>query len=159
MLKREVPMTRSQVLASVILALLVVAGAPVRAEQKPLTAEEQKLFDECEKADTSCKTKCPPSPERQRNDCVNRCAVKLMTCLSDIRVKRDILQVGRLDNGIRLYRYRYVWDDQIYVGVMAQEVAEIMPEAVVRGADGYLRVDYGQLGLRLKTWDEWTASY
>lgn len=26
------------------------------------------------------------------------------------------------------------------------------------GADGYLRVDYRQLGLRLMTWDEWTAS-
>ena len=152
-------MTRSQVLASVISALLVVAGAPVRAEQKPLTPQEEARIAECSKADTSCQNKCPASPEGEHNTCVTRCAVKAMTCLSDIRVKRDILQVGRLDNGIRLYRYRYVWDDQIYVGVMAQEVAEIMPEAVVRGADGYLRVDYGQLGLRLKTWDEWTASY
>jgi hypothetical protein len=30
-----------------------------------------------------------------------------------------------------------------------------MPAAVVRGPDSYLRVDYGRLGLRLQTWDEW----
>jgi hypothetical protein len=41
---------------------------------------------------------------------------------------------------------------------MAQEVADIIPDAVVRGPDGYLRVDYGRLGLRLMTWDEWLAA-
>jgi hypothetical protein len=45
----------------------------------------------------------------------------------------------------------------IYVGVMAQEVAAIAPAAVIQGADGYLRVDYDRLGLRLVTWDEWAA--
>jgi hypothetical protein len=78
--------------------------------------------------------------------------------MSDIRVKRDLVQVGQLDNGIHLYRYRYIWDDQVYVGVMAQEVVEIVPTAVVLGPDGYLRVDYGQLGLCLMTLDEWNAS-
>jgi len=78
--------------------------------------------------------------------------------MSDIRLKQDIVPVGRLENGIGLYRYRYTWSDQVYVGVMAQEVAEIFPAAVVRGPDGYLRVDYGRLGLRLMTWNEWVAS-
>ncbi len=78
---------------------------------------------------------------------------------SDIRLKRDIAQVGELDGGINLYRYRYLWSDTIYVGVMAQEVAAVKPEAVQRGADGYLRVDYARLGLRLKTWDQWTAAH
>jgi hypothetical protein len=54
-----------------------------------------------------------------------------------------------------LYRYRYLWSEQVYVGVMAQEVARIDRAAVVEGADGFLRVDYGRLGLRLMTWDEW----
>jgi hypothetical protein len=48
---------------------------------------------------------------------------------SDIRLKRDITQVGELDSGVGLYRYRYLWSDTTYVGVMAQEVAEVMPEA------------------------------
>jgi hypothetical protein len=41
---------------------------------------------------------------------------------------------------------------------MAQEVQTMMPGAVVRGSDGYLRVHYDRLGLRLQTWDEWMAS-
>lgn len=35
---------------------------------------------------------------------------------------------------------------------------KIVPGAMVRGADGYLRVDYQKLGLRLMTWQEWTES-
>jgi len=77
---------------------------------------------------------------------------------SDMRLKRDIVRLARLDNGIGLYRYRYLWSDVVYVGVMAQEVAEIMPEAVVTAADGGYRVDYARLGLRLRTWDEWQAA-
>jgi hypothetical protein len=77
---------------------------------------------------------------------------------SDIRLKQDIMHLGRLDNGINLYRYRYKWSDQVYVGVMAQEVAQIIPDAVERGADGYLRVDYARVGLSLTTWDQWLAA-
>jgi hypothetical protein len=79
--------------------------------------------------------------------------------VSDIRLKRDIVEVGQLANGLHLYHFRYNWADQEYVGVMAQEVEKVMPGAVSRGADGYLRVDYGQLGLRLETWDEWLRSH
>ena len=85
--------------------------------------------------------------------CVSNCEP------SDIRLKRDIAHVGEVDSGIDLYRYRYLWSDTIYVGVMAQEVAEVMPEAVQRGADGYMRVDYARLGLRLQTWDRWAAAH
>src|SRR5262249_37960123 len=74
--------------------------------------------------------------------------------ISDIRLKRDIVELGRLANGLHLYRYRYPWSDTLYVGVMAQEVLEIAPQAVVQGADGYLRVDYSRLGLQLSTWDD-----
>ena len=59
----------------------------------------------------------------------------LVRNFSDTRLKRDIAQVGEVDNGINLYRYRYLWSDTIYVGVMAQEVATVMPEAVRRGAE------------------------
>jgi hypothetical protein len=79
--------------------------------------------------------------------------------VSDIRLKRDIAQVGELDSGINLYRYRYLWSDTTYVGVMAHEVAAVKPDAVQRGADGYLRVDYARLGLRLQTWDQWAATH
>ena len=76
--------------------------------------------------------------------------------LSDVRLKHDIVLLKRLDNGIGLYRFRYNWSDQQYVGVMAQEVAAIRPDAVTRGTDGYLRVYYGRLGLRFMPWSEWS---
>lgn len=77
---------------------------------------------------------------------------------SDARLKRDITLVGRRDDGLGLYSYRYLWSDTVYVGVMAQEVALIHPDAVVRsGLDDYLRVDYSRLGLQLMTLPEWAA--
>jgi Chaperone of endosialidase len=76
--------------------------------------------------------------------------------ISDTRLKRDIVLLSRLANGVGIYRYRYLWSDTIYVGVMAQEVAAIVPDAVVLGLDGYYRVIYARLGLRMITWDEWT---
>jgi hypothetical protein len=63
-----------------------------------------------------------------------------LTVSSDIRLKRDIVLLDHLDNGLGLYRYRYLWSEETYVGVMAQEVAEVVPEAVLVGPDGYLRV-------------------
>jgi hypothetical protein len=79
--------------------------------------------------------------------------------VSDARLKRDIAVVGRLDNGIGLYRFRYLWSDAEYVGVLAQEVAKVRPDALLRGTDGYLRVDYARLGTRMMTWREWTAAH
>jgi hypothetical protein len=79
--------------------------------------------------------------------------------VSDIRLKRDITKLTELDNGLSLYRYRYLWSDTLYVGVMAQEVERLVPDAVVRGSDGYLRVNYARLGLRFMTWDEWLAAH
>jgi hypothetical protein len=71
---------------------------------------------------------------------------------SDIRLKRDVALVGRRDDGLGLYSFKYLWSDTTYVGVMAQEVALVHPEAVVRDAlSGYLAVDYGRLGLSLMT--------
>jgi hypothetical protein len=75
---------------------------------------------------------------------------------SDIRLKEDMVPLGRLDNGIGVYRFRYRGNDHTrYVGVMAQEVQTIVPNAVSRRRDGYLLVDYDMLGLKFLTWDEW----
>jgi hypothetical protein len=75
---------------------------------------------------------------------------------SDINLKEDIALLDRLDNGIGVYRFRYKGTDRTsYVGVMAQEVQQVMPAAVIRGPDGYLRVSYERLGLDFLTWDAW----
>ena len=77
---------------------------------------------------------------------------------SDIMLKHDIFLLGHLDNGLGFYRFSYNGSDKAYVGVMAQEVQTIMPAAVLRGSDGYLRVFYDKLGLKFQTYDQWTAS-
>jgi hypothetical protein len=62
---------------------------------------------------------------------------------SDIRLKTDITRVGTLDNGLPVYAYRYKAGGPMQIGVMAQEVAQIRPEAVmIDDASGYLMVDY-----------------
>ena len=78
---------------------------------------------------------------------------------SDIRLKEDITLLNQLDSGIGIYRFRYKGSDHtFYVGVMAQEVQEVMPSAVTRGGDGYLRVSYERLRLDFLTSEQLAAT-
>jgi hypothetical protein len=77
---------------------------------------------------------------------------------SDIALKHDVVLLGHLDNGLGYYRFSYLGSTRAYVGVMAQEVQAVMPDAVTRGSDGYLRVHYDRLGLKFRTWREWLAA-
>jgi hypothetical protein len=76
---------------------------------------------------------------------------------SDITVKHDIALIGQLDNGIGFYRFAYKGSDTAYVGVMAQDVARVRPDAVTRGRDGYLRVFYDKLDVKFQTYRQWLA--
>jgi hypothetical protein len=75
--------------------------------------------------------------------------------LSDARLKRNVVRVGKLDNRVVLYRFNYLDSSDVYVGVIAQEVLAVVPEAVIIGEDGFMRVNYERLGTRMMTWDEW----
>jgi hypothetical protein len=66
--------------------------------------------------------------------------------------------LGHLENGLGYYRFAYNGSDKAYVGVMAQEVQTVRPDAVTRGSDGYLRVYYERLGLKFQSYDSWTVS-
>jgi hypothetical protein len=76
---------------------------------------------------------------------------------SDIALKHDIVLLGHLANGLGYYRFSYLGSRKAYVGVMAQEVMNVMPDAVTRGSDGYLRVYYEKLGLTFHTYRDWLA--
>jgi hypothetical protein len=76
---------------------------------------------------------------------------------SDIALKHDIVQLGYLANGLGYYRFSYLGGSKPYVGVIAQEVQSLVPEAVTRGRDGYLRVHYEQLGFKLRAYNDWLA--
>lgn len=78
--------------------------------------------------------------------------------ISDIRAKQDIVRLGRLENGLGFYSFKYNGGSQTYVGVMAQEVEALLPDAVVHGDDGYLRVFYDQLGFSMQTFEAWRAA-
>ncbi len=77
---------------------------------------------------------------------------------SDIRVKHDVALLGRLDNGLGWYRFAYNGSTHLYVGVMAQEVQILAPDAVTHDRDGILRVDYDRLGLTFQTYEQWIAA-
>ena len=77
---------------------------------------------------------------------------------SDFRLKHEIILLGHLNNGLGFYRFVYNGGEKAYVGVIAQEVQWVIPQAVVRGRDGYLRVFYDKAGLKFQTYDQWIAS-
>ena len=68
---------------------------------------------------------------------------------SDRRLKQDIELVGRDERtGLNLYEFAYKGEPgKRWVGVMADEVREVAPDAVHRGADGFDSVDYAALGI------------
>jgi hypothetical protein len=49
---------------------------------------------------------------------------------SDIRVKKNIRQVGALENGLPVYAFQYVWGGPTIIGLMAQDVEQVNPDAV-----------------------------
>lgn len=68
-----------------------------------------------------------------------------LTAFSDRRLKRGAIRIGRLVSGLGIYAYRYLWSDRVEVGVMADEVQKIKPNAVMVTPSGYLAVNYGAL--------------
>lgn len=67
---------------------------------------------------------------------------------SDPRLKKHVGLIERLANGLGVYRFRYLWERSSqpeHIGVMADEVARIMPEALGPVVSGFMTVDYRKL--------------
>ena len=70
---------------------------------------------------------------------------------SDVRMKENITPVGFLPNGLPVYEFEYksefkdIAGHGKHIGVMAQEVEQIIPEAVMTASNGYKMVNYGAL--------------
>jgi hypothetical protein len=71
------------------------------------------------------------------------------TTVSDLRLKRDVIRTGTHSLGFGTYRFKYLWSDTVFRGVLAQEVLKKAPHAVVVGPGGFLAVDYGALGISM----------
>ena len=61
---------------------------------------------------------------------------------SDEELKEDIIEVGRLYNGLPVYLYHYRNDNIPRLGLLAQQVSKVNPEAVFVDDSGYLKVNY-----------------
>lgn len=70
---------------------------------------------------------------------------------SDEGIKQDIRKVSDDPRGFGVYEFFYkpehrdTWGHGLHIGVIAQEVQRVRPEAVHRHPDGYLMVDYGAI--------------
>ena len=62
--------------------------------------------------------------------------------VSDRRLKREIRRIGTWVNGLPIYVWRYVWGGPLQMGFMADEVAQVHPEAVLTGPGGFFMVRY-----------------
>lgn len=63
---------------------------------------------------------------------------------SDKRVKKDIKKVGKTDEGLPIYTYKYKGDGTTQMGVMAQELEKEKPGAV-KTVGGIRMVDYSKI--------------
>lgn len=71
--------------------------------------------------------------------------------ISDRRLKEDI-EFHHVDenSGINMYTFKYIGvPDRVFLGVMADEVEPLFPQAVIYDDLGYASVDYAALGMRM----------
>ncbi len=79
-------------------------------------------------------------------------ATMRMTSASDPAFKENIARIGDHPAGFGIYLFDYKAEFRHFgagrqFGVMADEVEQVMPQAVSVEADGYRRVDYGLIGV------------
>jgi hypothetical protein len=73
-------------------------------------------------------------------------SIAAMMMFSDRRLKKNLRRLGRHPVGVDRYSWDWADDSGSSHGVIAQELLEIRPDAVVSGADGWLRVRYDLIG-------------
>jgi hypothetical protein len=62
--------------------------------------------------------------------------------ISDARIKENLRPVGQLFNGLTVYAFNFPGDETTRIGLVAQEVEELLPQAVAENAEGLLMVNY-----------------
>jgi len=69
---------------------------------------------------------------------------------SDRRLKKNIKKIGKSSNGLNIYSFEYIdksYGEGTYQGVMSDEIPK---NAVIKGADGFDRVDYSIIDVEFK---------
>jgi len=86
-------------------------------------------------------------------------AIPPMLSVSDRTLKENIEYLGETEQGFKLYAFNYIKHRALptgrFVGVMAQDLLQDHPEAVVIAENSKYAVDYAALGLRMATYQQW----
>ena len=77
-------------------------------------------------------------------------AVGIAAALSDSRLKKDVKKIGTSLEGHNIYKFKYLDEENEYIGVMAEEVLKKKPEAVGYMGNGYFGVDYNQIDVEFR---------
>jgi hypothetical protein len=86
---------------------------------------------------------------------LSRAAPKVPTA-SDRNLKQNIKKIGTSDKGLAIYEFEYknkALGDGRFQGVMAQDLLESNPEAVISDKDGSLRVNYDLIDVEFQRID------
>jgi hypothetical protein len=75
---------------------------------------------------------------------------------SDRRLKRNI-ELLETRNGIKIYSFQYLWSNEYFVGVMAQDLLGTEHESAVVERNGFYTVDYTQLGFNMMLLSEYNS--
>ncbi len=74
---------------------------------------------------------------------------------SDLRLKKDIHYLKTTTSGLKLYTFKYIWSNTVYVGVIAQDIIKTHPNAITIDINGYYLVNYKLLGINMCTYNDW----
>lgn len=66
----------------------------------------------------------------------------LGSLFSDARIKENLRPVGQLFNGLTVYAFNFPGEAVTRIGLVAQEVQQVVPEAVSETGEGLLAVNY-----------------
>ncbi|HSU99203.1 MAG TPA: hypothetical protein VLI91_03775 [Roseiarcus sp.] len=66
-------------------------------------------------------------------------------------MKKNVRRIGASPSGLPLYAFTYIWGGPEMVGVMAQDLLHLRPDAVLVSDDGYLMVDYDKIDVKMMT--------
>ncbi len=69
---------------------------------------------------------------------------------SDRRLKKNIEKIGKSSSGLNIYSFEYInksYGEGTYQGVMSDEIPK---DAVIKGANGFDRVDYSIIDVEFK---------
>lgn len=81
----------------------------------------------------------------QQNSNTAAMATILAAMLSDRRLKKNVRKIGvHARVPVAVYEYVYLWGERA-IGVMADELEKVMPEAVLTLQNGFKAVDYARL--------------